>query len=52
VIAFVAMVAEILIVAAVDVGIPALVLVGGSAGGLLVFRTLRLRSRQAAPGEA
>ena len=36
----------------VDTGVPRLVLVGGSAAGLVLFRRLRARSRHAAPGEA
>jgi hypothetical protein len=36
----------------VDTGVPRLVLVGGSAAGLVLFRRLRARSRHAASGEA
>jgi hypothetical protein len=46
------MAAEILVWAVVDAGAPALLVLGAGAGGLVLFRKLRLRSRQAALGEA
>jgi uncharacterized membrane protein len=45
-----AMAVEILVWAVVDAA-PALLVLGVGVGGLFLWRKLRLRSRQAAPGE-
>ena len=47
-----AIAAEIVICALVDIGRPAVLVLGIGAGALVLFRTLRVRARRAAPGEA
>ncbi len=47
-----AIAAEILIWTVVDIGAPAIVVLGIGAGGLFLFRRLRVRARRAASGEA
>ena len=47
-----AIAAEIVICALVDIGPPAVLVLGIGAGGLVLFRTLRMGAKRAAPGEA